>query len=155
MPPLPTDPAQCINRLLQCPDQDLYLILNVTKEATAAEIKKSYLKQSLKVHPDKHAGDGRSSAEEAFKKLTFANEILGDPDVRARYDFERNDQVQQQFSEIEMYLRELKERREAAKRQVYCNVCGVRKLFLLRSLHPFVSLEHVSGALSSAVAGTA
>eukprot|EP00729_Bicosta_minor_P004444 gene4444-12880_t len=126
LPPLPSDPEAAIKRLLQCRDEDFYSILNVTRSSSAAEIKKNYLKQSLRVHPDKHAAGGklRRDAEEAFKKLSFAHEILGDPEHRRQYEMERSDMAQQQFSEIEEYLRLLKERREQARRNIFCGVCG-------------------------------
>lgn len=60
---------------------DYYKILNVEKNASQEEIKKSYRKLSLKVHPDK-GGD-----ENKFKELNEAFQILGDENKRKEYDF--------------------------------------------------------------------
>ncbi len=64
--------------------QDYYEILGVSKNATAAEIKKAYRKKALEYHPDKNPGD--TKAEEMFKKAAEAYEVLSDPDKRAKYD---------------------------------------------------------------------
>ncbi|WP_343485696.1 molecular chaperone DnaJ [Allomuricauda sp. d1] len=64
--------------------QDYYEILGVSKNATAAEIKKAYRKKALEFHPDKNPGDAK--AEEMFKKSAEAYEVLSDPDKRAKYD---------------------------------------------------------------------
>jgi molecular chaperone DnaJ len=61
-------------------NEDLYKILEVSKTATAAEIKKAYRKLALKNHPDK-GGD-----EEVFKKISNAYNILSDEQKRAQYD---------------------------------------------------------------------
>ena len=64
--------------------EDYYDILGVSKDATAAEIKKAYRKKALKYHPDKNPGEAK--AEELFKKSAEAYEVLSDPDKKARYD---------------------------------------------------------------------
>lgn len=64
--------------------EDFYSILGITKNATAAEIKKAYRKKAIEFHPDKNPGDAK--AEEMFKKAAEAYEILSDPDKKARYD---------------------------------------------------------------------
>ncbi|MDT7829731.1 molecular chaperone DnaJ [Pricia sp. S334] len=64
--------------------EDYYEILGITKNATAAEIKKAYRKMALKHHPDKNPGD--TKAEELFKKSAEAYEVLSNPDKKARYD---------------------------------------------------------------------
>ncbi len=61
-------------------NKNYYQILNVDKTADDQEIKKAYRTLTKKYHPDK-SGD-----EEMFKKINEANEILSDPDKRARYD---------------------------------------------------------------------
>jgi molecular chaperone DnaJ len=63
---------------------DYYEILEVTKSASQADIKKAYRKKAIQHHPDKNPGD--KTAEEKFKQAAEAYEISGDPDKRARYD---------------------------------------------------------------------
>jgi len=64
--------------------KDYYKILGVDKSATQDEIKRKYRKLALKYHPDKNPGD--KSAEEKFKEITEANEVLSDPEKRKKYD---------------------------------------------------------------------
>ena len=63
---------------------DPYEVLGVHKNATDAEIKKAYRKRALKYHPDRNPGD--KEAEEKFRELSLAYEILCDPQKRAQYD---------------------------------------------------------------------
>ena len=64
--------------------RDYYEILEVTREETADGIKKSYRRLAVKYHPDKNPGD--KTAEDKFKELGEAYEILSDPQKRAAYD---------------------------------------------------------------------
>lgn len=66
------------------PEEDFYKILGVEKNATAQEIKKAYRKLALKYHPDHNQGD--KSAEEKFRKVSEAYEVLSDEQKRAKYD---------------------------------------------------------------------
>jgi molecular chaperone DnaJ len=66
------------------PDKDLYKILGVSEKATLDEIKKAYRKLAKKYHPDANPGD--TSAEERFKDISTAYEVLGDPKKRQQYD---------------------------------------------------------------------
>ncbi|WP_337873347.1 J domain-containing protein [Ignavibacterium sp.] len=64
--------------------KDYYKILGVDKNATQEEIKRAYRKLAMKYHPDRNPGD--KSAEEKFKEITEANEVLSDPEKRKKYD---------------------------------------------------------------------
>ncbi len=64
--------------------RDYYEVLGVPKTATDDDIKKAYRKMAVKFHPDKNPGD--KSAEEKFKELGEAYEVLGNRDKRAAYD---------------------------------------------------------------------
>jgi molecular chaperone DnaJ len=64
--------------------RDFYEILGVERTVSADELKKAYRKQAVKFHPDKNPGD--KAAEEKFKELGEAYEILSDPQQRAVYD---------------------------------------------------------------------
>ena len=63
---------------------DYYEILEIDKTATQEEIKKSFRKMALKYHPDRNQGD--KEAEETFKKLNEAYNVLSDENKRAIYD---------------------------------------------------------------------
>src|SRR5262245_13853680 len=64
--------------------RDYYEVLGVEKGVEAEEIKKAYRKLAVKFHPDKNPDD--KTAEEKFKELGEAYEVLCDPQKRALYD---------------------------------------------------------------------
>jgi len=64
--------------------KDYYEILGINKGASEAEIKKQFRKLALKYHPDKNPGD--KVAEEKFKTISEAYEVLSDPEKRKKYD---------------------------------------------------------------------
>ena len=69
-------------------NEDLYTILGVSNSATSEEIKKAYRSLAIKYHPDKNRDD--KNAEEKFKEIASAYEILGDPEKRKFYDQNKN-----------------------------------------------------------------
>src|SRR5256884_7808654 len=64
--------------------KDYYEILGVKKSASADDIRKAFRKLARKYHPDVNPGD--KSAEEKFKTLSEANDVLSDPKKRKIYD---------------------------------------------------------------------
>lgn len=64
--------------------KDYYKVLGIDKNADQAEIKKAYRKLAVKYHPDKNPGD--KAAEEKFKEISEAHEVLKDPGKRKKYD---------------------------------------------------------------------
>lgn len=64
--------------------RDYYEVLGIGKNATDAEIKSAYRKLAKKYHPDLNPGD--KVAEEKFKEVNEANDVLSDPEKRKRYD---------------------------------------------------------------------
>jgi molecular chaperone DnaJ len=63
---------------------ELYKTLGVSKKASQDEIKKAYRKLARKYHPDRNPGDEK--AEEKFKEISAANDVLSDPEKRKEYD---------------------------------------------------------------------
>ena len=86
--------------------KDYYKILEIDKKATPAEVKKAYRTLAKKNHPDKNLGDKK--AEERFKLVNEANEVLGDVDKRKQYDelgenWQQNQQAQNQQRNYNQY----------------------------------------------------
>lgn len=66
--------------------KDYYEILGVDKDTSEDEIKKAYRKKAKQYHPDMNPDVEKDKAEEKFKEITEAYEVLSDPDKRAQYD---------------------------------------------------------------------
>ncbi len=64
--------------------RDYYEVLGVSKNASEDEIKRAYKKLARKYHPDMNPGD--KEAEEKFKEVNEANEVLSNPEKKAKYD---------------------------------------------------------------------
>jgi len=65
---------------------DYYEVLGVPRTATEKEIKAAYRKLARQHHPDLHQGEAKRQAEEKFKQINEAYEVLSDPEKRAKYD---------------------------------------------------------------------
>ncbi|MCC6575001.1 MAG: J domain-containing protein [Planctomycetes bacterium] len=79
--------------------QDYYEVLGVTRDASPEDIKKAYQKLALKWHPDRHKEDTRAAAEEKFKQVNEAKEVLLDAEKRKKYDqFGQNWEHGQEFN---------------------------------------------------------
>src|SRR3954453_15820377 len=65
-------------------NKDFYKVLGIAKDASAADIKKAYRKLARENHPDSHPGN--KAAEERFKAIAEAYDVVGDPEKRKEYD---------------------------------------------------------------------
>ena len=78
--------------------RDYYEVLGISKGAGADEIKKAYRNMALKFHPDRVAPDKKKEAEEKFKEISEAYEVLMDPKKKSTYDQYGHAGVDPQFS---------------------------------------------------------
>lgn len=75
-------PAQCNNTIMDY--KDYYKILGVDRKASEDDIRKAYRKLAMEYHPDRNPGD--KQAEEHFKEINEAYQVLSDPQKRTHYD---------------------------------------------------------------------
>ncbi|XP_054275235.1 dnaJ homolog dnj-5 isoform X2 [Macrosteles quadrilineatus] len=122
---LPATGDEAMKRLLACKGKDPYSILGVTNNCTDDDIKKYYKRQAVLVHPDKNSQPG---AEEAFKILVHAFELIGEPERRSAYDrcVAETHQVEQAWSELSELLSQLHHKMEYAANTIRCTNCGKR-----------------------------
>jgi curved DNA-binding protein CbpA len=87
---------------------ELYRLLGLTIDSTAAEIRKAYLVQARALHPDKNPAP---DAKQQFQALSRAYEVLSDPEQRARYDKQGDEFLEEQGEEdaFAEYLRKFAE----------------------------------------------
>jgi len=78
---------------------DYYKILGIGRSATEKELKRAYHKMAVQYHPDKYAAKSEADAAEAdkkFKEIARAYEVLGDEELRRKYDLGEDPDEQQQ-----------------------------------------------------------
>lgn len=66
--------------------RDYYEVLGVSRDASQEEIKSAFRRLAKQWHPDRHPSEKKKEAEEKFKEIAEAYEVLGDPEKRRRYD---------------------------------------------------------------------
>ncbi|XP_023727745.1 uncharacterized protein LOC111875610, partial [Cryptotermes secundus] len=122
---LPSTGEEAMRRLLACKGKDPYSILGVTPQCTDDDIKKYYKRQAVLVHPDKNNQPG---AEEAFKILVHAFELIGEPERRAAYSrrVAETQQVEQAWTELSDLLSQLHKKMEYAANTIRCTNCSKR-----------------------------
>ena len=76
-----SEDSSLVQKILR--EKDFYKLLGVTKDSEESELKKSYRKIALKVHPDKNKAP---NAEDAFKKISAAYDVLSTPEKKRQYD---------------------------------------------------------------------
>ncbi|XP_011310557.1 uncharacterized protein [Fopius arisanus] len=118
---LPSTGEEAMKRLLACKGKDPYSILGVTPTCSDDDIKKYYKRQAFLVHPDKNSQPG---AEEAFKILVHAFDIIGEPERRQAFDQTR--QVEAAWGELSDLLSQLHRKMEQAANTIRCTNCGLR-----------------------------
>ncbi|XP_071443549.1 uncharacterized protein [Hetaerina americana] len=122
---LPSTGEEAMKRLLACKGKDPYSILGVTPNCSDDDVKKYYKRQAFLVHPDKN---GQPGAEEAFKILVHAFDLIGEPEKRQAYDRRvvETRQAEHAWSEFSDLLSQLQEKMAEAANTIRCTNCGKR-----------------------------
>ncbi|KAF7285857.1 hypothetical protein GWI33_009534 [Rhynchophorus ferrugineus] len=122
---MPTTGDEAMKRLLACKGKDPYSILGVTPKCTDDDIKKYYKRQAVLVHPDKNSQPG---AEEAFKILVHAFDMIGTSERRVAYDrgVAESAFVAQNFSQMAELLQKLQQKMEMNANTIRCSACSER-----------------------------
>ena len=142
--PLPTTGEEAMHRLLACKGRDPYSILGkyslkavflsfisfghstgVRRDSSDEEIRRYYKRQAVLVHPDKNRQRG---AEEAFKILAHAFELIGQPERRSRYDqlVQEADEMETAWAELNQLLTKLHAKMDEAANTIRCTNCAKR-----------------------------
>ncbi|CAG8480228.1 6266_t:CDS:2 [Paraglomus occultum] len=83
-----TEQSEAVKRIRACGSSNYYEVLEISRDASEAEIKRAYRKLALQMHPDKNGAPG---ADEAFKMVSKAFQVLSDPQKRAIFDANGSD----------------------------------------------------------------
>ncbi|XP_058950444.2 uncharacterized protein [Pocillopora verrucosa] len=125
---LPKNGDAAVMHMLQNKDSDPYSVLGVPRDATDDDIRKQYRKLAVLIHPDKNT---HPQADEAFKTLANAFDILSDPEKRANYDAEaawrtRAEERKERYgghTSPEQFFADLGKKMEEMHNSLHCNVC--------------------------------
>ncbi|KAL5285509.1 DNAJC14 family protein [Megaselia abdita] len=122
---LPSTAEEAMYSLLNCKGKDAYSILGVTADSSQEQIRKHYKKIAVLVHPDKNKQAG---AEEAFKVLRRAFELVGEPESRKTYDRSLLEALnaEKAWSELHDLLSQLQTKISEAANTIRCSSCGSR-----------------------------
>ncbi|KAK2140758.1 hypothetical protein LSH36_1258g00027 [Paralvinella palmiformis] len=120
---LPATGDEAMYRLLANKGKDPYSILGVRSDASDEVIKKYYRRQAVLVHPDKNQMPG---AEEAFKILGHAFDLIGEPEKRRQFDTQtlESQEEEEAFYQFADLLNKLHEKMQEAANLMRCENCG-------------------------------
>lgn len=123
--PLPATGDEAMKRLLACKGKDPYSILGVSVDCSDEDIKRYYRRQAFLVHPDKNQQPG---AEEAFKILQHAFDLIGEPERREAYGRRAAESLHAEaaWAELNALLAQLHHKMEFAANTIRCTNCGRR-----------------------------
>ncbi|XP_026839813.1 uncharacterized protein LOC6552175 isoform X2 [Drosophila erecta] len=122
---LPQTGEEAMYSLLNCKGKDAYSILGVPPDSSQEQIRKHYKKIAVLVHPDKNKQAG---AEEAFKVLQRAFELIGEPENRLVYDqsIAETLHTEKAWTELHDLLSQLQTKMAEAANTIRCSTCAQR-----------------------------